>query len=273
MTSDTKPRTIDDLIEIMAALRDPDTGCPWDQVQTFQTIAPYTIEEAYEVDDAIRRNDMESLRDELGDLLLQVVYHARLAEEDNAFDFGDVVNAICEKMVRRHPHVFGDEEMRAGIDTDGLWERIKQQERQAKAGSYGKPEPGLIDGVPAALPALTRSAKIQDKASHAGFDWPDGSAVFAKVKEELEELEAEMDRRDGDPGRLAEEYGDLLFVLTNLGRHMGIDAERSLRDANHKFIRRFKAMEDELNAQGKNSAEVNLATWNALWENIKLTEK
>src|SRR4051794_31314639 len=203
------PAELARLLEVMARLRDPGRGCPWDQQQTFETIAPYTIEEAYEVADAIARRDMAELPDELGDLLFQVVYHARMAEEAGLFAFADVARAITEKMIRRHPHVFGAEQSAPG------WEEQKQQERA------GRPHSGLLDGIPVALPALTRALKITARAGRVGFDWPDARHVLEKLEEEIGEVRAELD--DGDPGRLADEVGDILFVAANLARKLGLD--------------------------------------------------
>jgi ATP diphosphatase len=255
------------LVAIMARLRDPAAGCPWDLEQTFDTIAPYTIEEAYEVADAIARRALPELRDELGDLLLQVVYHARMAEEAGAFDLGDVVRAVSDKMVRRHPHVFGDDsrDKSAGQQTAD-WERLKAAERAA-----GPERAGALDGVAVGLPALTRAVKLQDRAARVGFDWPEAGAVLDKIAEETEELvEA---RAVGDPDRIAEEYGDLLFVMANLARHLGIDPEATLRAANAKFTRRFEAIEAALAAEGRTSADSTLAEMDALWDAAKLAER
>jgi MazG family protein len=264
-------KDISRLIEIMAALRDPDTGCPWDQKQTFATIAPYTIEEAYEVADAIARDDLVHLKDELGDLLLQVVYHSRMAEEQGAFAFGDVVEAVTTKMIRRHPHVFGTEEERAAGVTEGFWERAKDKE---KSGA----QPGVLDGVPVTLPALTRAIKLQDKAAKVGFDWPSLEPVFEKLEEEIGELREEIDKAGGakqagaDPA-IAEEFGDLLFVVANVARHLKIDPETALRAANEKFTRRFRHIEGELAARGSSPAQSNLAEMDALWDEAKAIEK
>jgi ATP diphosphatase len=234
----------------MARLRDPKTGCEWDSVQTFATIAPYTIEEAYEVADAIARNDMADLKDELGDLLLQVVFHARIAEEAGAFDLNDVVTNISDKMERRHPHIFGD----AAEGGHYLWEQIKAEERAAKA------HQGALDGVALGLPALLRAEKLQKRAARTGFDWPDAAGPRAKVSEEL----AEADEAAGD--QKAEEIGDLLFAVVNWARHEGIDAEAALRTANAKFERRFKAMEAEA---GETFEALDLDAKEALWQAVK----
>jgi ATP diphosphatase len=230
------------LLEIMAALRTPDTGCPWDLEQNFATIAPYTIEEAYEVADAIARGDLADLRDELGDLLLQVVFHARMAQEQGAFDFGDVVQALTEKLVRRHPHVFGDARSLTPAAVEGLWERIKREERAQKASGRRDGEPaGALAGVPVALPALTRALKLQAKAGKVGFDWNDPRAVLAKIREEADEIEAEL--AAGERAAAGAEVGDLLFAVVNLARHLDVDPEATLRATNQKFERRFGAIE------------------------------
>ncbi len=231
-------RDIARLIEIMAALRTPGSGCPWDLEQTFRTIAPYTLEEAYEVADAIARGDLDELRDELGDLLLQVAFHARMAEEQGAFDFGDVVETVTAKLVRRHPHVFADAEGRTAKAVEGLWERIKAEERAESGETVPS---GALAGVPVALPALTRALKLQDKAGRVGFDWNDPRAVLAKIREEADEIEAELD--SPDKAEAAAEVGDLLFAVVNLARHLGADPEDVLRQTNLKFERRFAAIE------------------------------
>ena len=262
----TPSKDISRLIEIMAALRDPDGGCPWDLKQTFATIAPYTIEEAYEVADAIARGDLEDLKDELGDLLLQVVYHARMAEERGAFAFADVVEAITTKMIRRHPHVFGTAEERTAGAASGFWDRAKAAEKAANTGA------GLLDDVPVALPALTRAIKLQNKAAKVGFDWPSLTPVLAKLKEELAELEHEIASapKGGATSRaIEEEFGDLLFVVANIARHLKIDPESSLRAANEKFIRRFRHIEVRLGEKGRAPAQSNLAEMDALWDEAK----
>ncbi len=265
------------LIDIMAALRTPGTGCPWDLEQTFATIAPYTIEEAYEVADAIARGDMSDLKEELGDLLLQVVYHARMAEEQGAFAFADVAEAIADKMVRRHPHVFGNAEARAAGAAKGFWEKAKAEERSAKAAERartGAPDAsrhGLLQSVPVALPALVRAIKLQDKAAEVGFDWPSLTPVLDKLKEELGELEAQI--AAGGQAGIAEEYGDLLFVLANVARHLEIDPEASLRAANEKFVRRFGRIEAKLAARGKTPAQSSLEEMDGLWNEAKSEER
>jgi ATP diphosphatase len=264
------------LLDIMAALRTPGTGCPWDLVQTFTTIAPYTIEEAYEVADAIDRGHMSDLKEELGDLLLQVVYHARMAEELNAFAFADVAAAVADKMVRRHPHVFGTPEQRAAGAPKGFWDKAKADEQRARAAEQGAdvaasgPE-RLLDAVPVGLPALTRAVKLQSKAAKVGFDWPSLAPVFAKMKEELAELEDAV--AEGNRAGVAEEYGDLLFVLANVARHLAIDPETSLRVANQKFVRRFRYIEDRLGQRGSSPAQSNLDEMDALWNEAKDRER
>jgi nucleoside triphosphate diphosphatase len=266
-------RNIARLIEIMAALRTPGTGCPWDLEQDFATIAPYTLEEAYEVADAIARADMTDLREELGDLLLQVVFHARMAEERGAFAFGDVVLTITEKLLRRHPHVFGEAR---GLTPEGvkeLWERIKGEEKarkKAHKGSDDKPASALA-GVPVALPALTRALKLQAKAGKVGFDWNDPMAVLAKIREEADEIEAAI--RSGEQSHAAAEAGDLLFAVVNLARHLDADPEAVLRATNQKFERRFASIERALAARGKSPSESTLTEMDALWDEAKTAEK
>jgi tetrapyrrole methylase family protein/MazG family protein/ATP diphosphatase len=255
------------LIQIMARLRDPERGCPWDLEQTFASIAPYTIEEAYEVVDAIERGDLSDLREELGDLLLQVVFHSRIAQEQGAFDFNDVASAICDKMVRRHPHVFGDAEPGGVDEKETAWEGLKAQERAAKGASSA----GVLDDVPAALPALLRAVKLTKRAARVGFDWPDFGAVLAKLREEMAELEVEIEAGDVEKARA--EFGDLLFVCANLARKLHIDPEEALRGANTKFIRRFGFIERELAAQGKRPEQSDLAEMDALWDQAKALER
>jgi nucleoside triphosphate diphosphatase len=253
------------LLDIRAALRDPRTGCPWDREQDFASIAPYTFEEAYEVADAIARGDRTALRDELGDLLLQVVYHARMAEEAGDFAFADVARGIADKMVRRHPHVFGDAAVRDAAAQTEAWEAHKAAERAGKA------EGGTLAGVPVALPALTRAAKLTARAARVGFDWPDAAAVLDKLEEEAEELRAELS--DGDAARLADEVGDLLFVLANLARKLSLDPEACLRAANDKFVRRFAGIEAALAAEGRTPAEATLEEMEAHWQAAKEAER
>ncbi len=261
------PHPIFRLIEIMAALRAPEGGCPWDLEQTFATIAPYTIEEAYEVADAIARGDLNDLREELGDLLLQVVYHARIAEEAGAFTFLDVAAAIGDKMVRRHPHVFGAAKIATAKDQTAAWEALKARERASKA----SPGVGLTDDVPIGLPALTRALKLSARAAMVGFVWPSTEDVLAKLREEVVELEAEI--HAGDTARAREELGDVLFVCANLARALEIDPEDALRTANDKFVRRFRSIEDALAATGRSPATSNLAEMDALWDQAKAAER
>jgi ATP diphosphatase len=276
----TPSHDIGRLLAIMAALRTPQTGCPWDLAQDFSTIAPYTLEEAYEVADAIARGDLADLKEELGDLLLQVVFHARMAEEQDAFNFGDVVAAITEKLIRRHPHVFGQGSANERSPTpqavEGLWERIKAQERSEKA-ARKKPagEAGALAGVPIALPALTRALKLQDKASKVGFDWNDPRAVLRKIREETDEIEAELDRGETDAAVIAAtvaEVGDLLFATVNLARHLRADPEAVLRRTTQKFERRFAVIERALAARGRAPKDATLAEMEALWEEAKAGE-
>src|SRR5262249_23327359 len=247
----------------------PGSGCPWDLEQDFSSIAPYTIEEAYEVADAIARGDLDDLRDELGDLLLQVVFHARMAQEQGVFDFGDVVHAITEKLLRRHPHVFGDARGLKVEAVNELWERIKAQEKVAQVGD-GPTEAGALAGVPVALPALTRALKLQAKAGKVGFDWNDPRAVLSKIREEADEIEAVLDGEDRDA--LGREVGDLLFAVVNLARHVKADPEAVLRATNQKFERRFASIERALAAQGKSPRHSTLAEMDALWDAAKAAE-
>ncbi|HWP16923.1 MAG TPA: nucleoside triphosphate pyrophosphohydrolase [Xanthobacteraceae bacterium] len=272
-------RDITRLIEIMAALRTPGSGCPWDLEQNFGTIAPYTIEEAYEVADAISRGDLDDLKDELGDLLLQVVFHARMAEEQGSFAFGDVVQAITEKLIRRHPHVFGDKGGLSTGEVNKQWDQIKAEEKAARAKAGKGPalvdsstgRSGALSGVSPGLPALGRALKLQQKASKVGFDWNDAKAVIDKIREETDEIEAELG--DGDSEAVKEEIGDLLFVVVNLARHLGVDPETALRMTNLKVERRFAAIEDGLAAAGKRPEDATLAEMDALWDQAKEKEK
>ena len=253
------------LLGIMARLRDPRTGCPWDIAQSWDTIAPYTIEEAHEVADAIARRAWDELRGELGDLLLQVVYFAQIGREEGRFDFAAIAEGISDKMVDRHPHVFGDESREKSAEQQTRdWEAQKARERKAKG------EVRVLDGMALGLPALMRAQKLQTRAARVGFDWPDISHVLDKVVEEAGELAAEQ---GGDKARLEEEFGDLLFVMVNLGRHLGLDAETALRAANGKFTRRFNAVEDALHAMGKAPKDSDLAEMDALWDAAKAAEK
>jgi ATP diphosphatase len=270
----TPSRDIGRLIEIMAALRTPGTGCPWDLVQDFASIAPYTIEEAYEVADAIGRGDFHDLKDELGDLLLQVVFHARMAQEEGKFDFGDVVESITRKLLRRHPHVFGEARGLSPEAVEGLWHRIKAEEKAERAAARGdatSERTGALAGVPGALPALTRALKLQEKASRVGFDWNDPKAVLDKIREETEEVAQAI--AEGDKAHAVAEVGDLLFVVVNLARHLGADPERALRETNLKFERRFGAIERALARQGRAPEQASLAEMDALWDEAKAAER
>ncbi|MCA8906912.1 MAG: nucleoside triphosphate pyrophosphohydrolase [Rhodospirillaceae bacterium] len=268
MLPETRP--IDRLLAIMARLRDPECGCPWDVEQTFETIAPYTIEEAYEVADAIQRGDSGELCDELGDLLLQVVFHARMAEEAGSFDFDAVAAGICDKMVRRHPHVFAAERVDTADEMNERWEAHKAAERHAKAAAGGVP-PSVLDGVAVGLPALTRAVKLQRRAARIGFDWVDPADILDKLHEEAAEV-AEA-AAAGDPAHLEDELGDLLFVVANLCRRYEVDPEKALRGANAKFERRFRAIEDGLAAAGKPADGASLEEMEALWVAAKAAER
>ena len=261
-------RDITRLIEIMAALRTPGSGCPWDLEQDFATIAPYTLEEAYEVADAIARGDLADLREELGDLLLQVAFHARMAQEQGAFHFGDVVQAITEKLLRRHPHVFGEARGLSPDDVKLLWDRIKTEE---KAGQQAAEPAGALAGVPVGLPALTRALKLQQKAGKVGFDWHDPMAVLAKIREEADEIETAI--RSGQHREAAAETGDLLFAVVNLARHLDADPDAVLRATNQKFERRFASIEHALTARGKTPGQSTLEEMDALWNEAKAAEK
>ena len=302
---DTRSAGIDRLLDVMARLRNPDGGCPWDLEQSFATIAPYTIEEAYEVAEAIRQDDRAALRDELGDLLLQVVFHAQMAREDGSFDFDEVARGIAEKMIRRHPNVFADDESEARHSAPAQmrsWEAQKAAEREAKAEAEGR-RPSVLDDVALALPALLRAEKLQKRAARVGFDWPGPEPVFAKVLEEVAELHEaaaaaqarEPDEpagergadpagsrgqaaqtpgdRAGDRAAVAEEIGDLLFACVNLGRHLGVEPEAALRAANAKFIARFHRVEAALADSGQSAADVGLAELDRLWEDAKRVER
>ncbi|MCH9807346.1 MAG: nucleoside triphosphate pyrophosphohydrolase [Alphaproteobacteria bacterium] len=272
----------------MAALRTPVTGCPWDIEQTFETIAPYTLEEAFEVADAIERGDMIDLKEELGDLLLQVVYHARIAQEQGAFEFDDVAEGITAKMIRRHPHVFGTAQERAEGAKKGSWDRIKAVEKAEKVAARaaaGVPEgkaasSKVLADVPLGLPSLSRAVKLQDKAAKVGFDWPSLAPVFDKMREELGELEEVALAADGAEGakgangeKIKEEFGDLLFVMANVARHLKLDPEAALRGANEKFRRRFSYIEKRLADDGREPADSDLAEMDALWDEAKESEK
>ena len=270
----TPSRDISRLLDIMAALRTPGTGCPWDLEQDFASVAPYTIEEAYEVADAIQRDDLDDLCDELGDLLLQVVFHARMAQERGAFDFGDVVTAITAKMIRRHPHVFGDVRGRDVAAVNAAWDEIKAGEKAAKAerrhqrGLPPEPEAGrVLDAVAAGAPAVTRAVKLQTKAAKVGFDWPQTRQVLDKIREEIDEVEVEIVA--GNRSAAAGEVGDLLFAMANLARHLGVDPEAALRGTNQKFVDRFAYIEDRLAEQGRAPADASLDEMEALWQAAK----
>lgn len=265
-------RDLSRLLEIMAALRDPATGCPWDAVQTFQTIKNYTIEEAYEVADAIERADFEDLRDELGDLLLQPVYHAQMASERGLFDFGDVVEAITTKLIRRHPHVFGATAASDATDAKSRWDEIKSNERAQKAEKRGAAAPpSILDDVPQVLPALARAEKLTRRAASVGFDWPDTSSVLDKVAEELAEVREAAEA--GETAAIAEEVGDLLFSIANLARHVGLEPEAALRDANAKFARRFRYVEARAQEDGVALAEVGLERLDRYWNEVRAEDK
>ena len=257
------------IIDIMAALRDPESGCPWDIKQDFASIAAYTIEEAYEVTDAIERNDMDDLKDELGDLLLQVVFHARMAEEKRLFDFSDVVTAISEKMVRRHPHVFGDVTAETPEAVKQNWEQIKAAEKAAKAAPQATDS--LLDDVPVTLPALTRAVKLQKRAARIGFDWQEAEPIFAKLEEEISELREAMSRADA--AHIEEEYGDVLFVIANLARHLKLDPETALRKGNAKFTRRFQALEAFARSEKQDISDFTLDEYEVFWQRAKAEEK
>ncbi|MBZ9987748.1 nucleoside triphosphate pyrophosphohydrolase [Mesorhizobium sp. BH1-1-5] len=267
-------KDISRLIEIMAALRAPKTGCPWDIEQNFATIARYTIEEAYEVADAIARGDLDDLREELGDLLLQVVYHAQMAEEIDEFAFGDVVEAITTKMIRRHPHVFGDEKARSAGMAKGMWEKIKAEEKAEKRNAriargldpedHGK---GFLDSVPVALPALTRALKLQEKAARVGFDWSEAAPILDKIEEEIGELREAL--ATGDAAPIKDEFGDMLFAVVNLGRHLKLDSEAALSGTNDKFRSRFHYVEQALAASGGSLEKATLDEMEALWQKAK----
>ncbi len=262
--SDLPP--LERLLAIMARLRDPADGCPWDLAQSFATIAPYTVEEAYEVADAIERNDLGDLKEELGDLLLQVVFHARIAEEQGAFAFEDVALAINDKMIRRHPHVFGEESYATGEAQTAAWEAMKAQERAGKGRDRS-----LLDDVPAGLPAMTRAVKLTKRAARVGFDWPEVSFVLEKLREEIGEMEAEIEAGDADA--LRGEIGDVLFVMANLARKLDIEPEDALRATNAKFARRFQFIEAALAERGRTAEQSDLAEMDALWDAAKVAER
>jgi len=255
------------LLKIMETLRDPKDGCAWDVEQTFKTVAPYTIEEAYEVAEAIENNDMDGLKDELGDLLFQVVFHARMAEEAGFFNFSDVVAAIADKMIRRHPHVFADENFRNAEEQTIAWEEQKAKERAEKK------QATILDGVTIGLPALTRAVKLQKRAARVGFDWPETSQVIDKLNEEMTELSEELVKNKQDKDKIEEEFGDMMFVYANLARHLKIDPEEALRRANHKFTKRFNKIEQYIENEEKNIDQYTLDELDRLWEKAKETER
>ena len=261
----TAERAVGDLLSLMAALRTPGSGCPWDLEQTFRSIAPYTIEEAYEVADAIERDDLDDLKQELGDLLFQTVFHARMAEEAGAFDFADVARAITDKMKNRHPHVFGDAKARSATEQTEHWEAQKAEERAARGAI------GLLDDVPIGLPGLSRAVKLQKRAARIGFDWKSPRAVLDKIAEETGELVAALE--EGDRDRIEDEFGDLLFVLANLSRHLDIDPEATLRRANEKFRRRFRHIETRLCERGGEAGAATLDEMEAFWLEAKALER
>jgi MazG family protein len=265
MTTNVDTSPLVQLLTIMAKLRDRNGGCPWDLEQTFATIAPYTIEEAYEVADAIERGDLRDLKDELGDLLFQVVFHARMAEEAGAFGFSDVAAAICAKMVRRHPHVFGDQQVANSTEQTKRWDEIKREERGSE------PASGVLDDVPVGLPALTRATKLGKRAASVGFDWPDVAGVRAKVDEELAELDAAA--ASGDASQVAAELGDLLFSIANWCRHLGVDPETCLRGANQRFTRRFGDVESEVVASKRAWQDFGAVELDDLWRRAKARER
>jgi MazG family protein len=262
-------RPIDRLLDVMARLRDRESGCPWDVEQTFATIAPYTVEEAYEVADAIERGDLGDLKEELGDLLFQVVFHSRIAQEQSAFAFDDVVQAVTDKLIRRHPHVFGDGDAQTSSDVVRRWDEIKAEEKKASA-PQAKPQ-GLLSGVPRALPALVEAQQISSKAARAGFDWPSIHEVFDKMREELAELDAA--RAAGSHEEIESEIGDLLFTIVNLARFLKVDPEQALRGCNGRFRRRFGSVEDGLAERGKTTGDASLDEMESLWQAAKRTER
>jgi ATP diphosphatase len=264
MAMSENTRQIDSLLEIMVALRDPEKGCPWDIEQTFKTISAYTIEEAYEVADAIERMDMHDLKDELGDLLFQVVFHARMAEELGEFNFDDVARAISEKLVRRHPHVFGDEVAGSHEELHRAWEQQKKNERQAKELEHKS----VLDGIASTMPALRWSSKLQKRAAHHGFDWEDVAPVFDKLQEEIGELKAEIEHENNQE-RIADELGDILFACVNLSRHLDVNPEQALRDSNIKFISRFTVVEQLLQQDGRVMDDCSVEELEDYWEKAK----
>ena len=267
----TERYTLGELLSIMARLRDPETGCPWDVQQSYASIAPYTIEEAYEVADAIARDDLDALKEELGDLLLQVVYHAQMASEDERFGFADVVDGIARKMIRRHPHVFAGAD-REQFLTAGMWQHIKDEEKAERGVTA---QGSRLDDVPLVLPALTRAVKLQTRAADVGFDWPSLGPVLEKAEEEIAELKAAIEGNEGEKNHaqhVAEEFGDLLFVMANIARHLHVDPEAALRGANAKFVRRFGSIEAALAKDGRKPEDATLEEMDQLWDEAKADE-
>ena len=267
MVDNRKIGRIHELLDIMQQLRTPETGCPWDLEQDFSTIAPYTIEEAYEVADAIEKSDLHSLKDELGDLMFQVVFHSQMAAEQEEFTFSDVIDSISDKMIRRHPHVFGHGNVITSEEQTVSWEEIKAAEREAKGNGT---RVSILDDVPVGMPAMSRAVKLQKRAARVGFDWPSTLEVFNKIKEETRELEVEIQANRTEA--IEEEFGDLLFVFANLARHLGIDPEKAVRKTNAKFERRFKGIEQELDNKGKNLSDCSLEELDGLWDMMKEKE-
>lgn len=264
-----KPDSTNKLRDIMARLRAPDSGCPWDLEQTFRTIAPHTIEEAYEVADAIERDDLEDLRDELGDLLFQVIFYAQMAEEQNAFDYDEIVDRICEKMIRRHPHVFGEAIIKTATAQTDSWETMKAKERASKGGNQNQ---GVLSGIAQSLPAMTRALKLQNRAARVGFDWPVIEQVLEKLDEEVAELKDAITANESKD-RLSEELGDVLFVCANIARHLEIEPESALRNTNRKFEKRFGYIEEELKKRGVRPDEASLDEMETLWQAAKQKRK
>lgn len=264
-------QSMQQLLDIMQALRDPESGCPWDLQQDFQSLIPYTIEEAYEVADAIERNDLNDIKSELGDLLFQIVFYSQLATEQSAFDFNDVAQAISDKLTRRHPHVFSDAKITNAEEQTKEWEKLKQQERKVKA-EDSLSSLSHLDDVSRTLPSLMRAEKLQKRAAREGFDWPSVKGVMAKVYEELEEVQQEIDAKKQNHEKLEDEIGDLFFSCINLSRHVGVDAEHSLRKANLKFERRFRALENEASNKGLQVNQMNVDELEDLWQEVKKLE-
>lgn len=265
-------QSIEKLIEIMRALRDPKSGCPWDLEQDFQSLIPYTLEEAYEVADAIERNNLDDIKSELGDLLFQIVFYSQLAKEQEVFDFNDVAQAISDKLIRRHPHVFAGAKVKDAAEQTKEWEKIKQQEREAKAEKNAN-HLSILDDVSRTLPSLMRSEKLQKRAAKEGFDWPDINGVLKKVHEELDEVQQEFDAKTQDKEKIEDEIGDLFFSCINLSRHAGLDAEQCVRKANLKFERRFRELEKIAYNKGFHVNETNTDELEKLWQEVKSREK